>query len=155
MKNILITGGAGFIGCHTAKKLMELGNNIIIIDDFNDYYDVGFKRERVKALLNGKESKIYEIDFTDYSEIEKVFKKEKIDQICHLGARAGVRYSIINPFIYEKVNILGTLNLLELAKNYEIRHFVAASSSSVYGNNKKIPFNENDEVNEPKGLWSF
>ncbi|MBS3158930.1 GDP-mannose 4,6-dehydratase [Candidatus Woesearchaeota archaeon] len=152
-ETILVTGGAGFIGFHTSKKLLELGKNIIIIDNFNDYYNVKLKEDRI-AQLPKKDLKVYNEDIADFKAISRIIKKNPITKICHLAAQAGVRYSLKNPFIYERSNVLGTLNLLEAAKQSEIKDFVLASSSSVYGNNKKIPFSEEDNVDNPISFYA-
>lgn len=146
---ILITGGAGFIGSATAKKMIERGDQVVLVDNFNDYYDPQLKRDRVKTLLKGKKFKLYEADIRNYDEMEKIFKKEKPDKILHLAAMAGVRYSLEKPLLYADVNVMGTLNLLELSRIYKIKNFVYASSSSVYGVNKKVPFAETDFVDNP------
>src|SRR3989339_1104968 len=138
--NILITGGAGFIGSHTVRALLNRGDTVICVDDFNDYYDVSLKEARIQDFIHHPCFKLYRQDICDVVEIEKIFKTYNIDKICHLAARAGVRYSIENPFIYEKTNGYGTLVLLEMAQKYKIKNFVFASSSSVYGGNTKIPF---------------
>ena len=137
---ILITGGAGFIGSAVSKKLMDRGDKVVIIDNFNDYYDPKLKYDRIKIFLKGYKFKLYKGDILNYKFLEKIFRKEKPDKIVHLAAMAGVRNSIINPFIYAEVNIMGSINLLELAVKHKIKNFVFASSSSVYGNNKKLPF---------------
>ncbi|MFA6098533.1 MAG: GDP-mannose 4,6-dehydratase [Patescibacteria group bacterium] len=149
MKNVLVTGGAGFIGSHVAKKLLERGDQVIIVDNFNDYYDPSLKEDRIKILLKDLSFKLYRTDIVNLDDLKKIFQKNKIDEICHLAARAGVRASIANPFIYQQSNDLGTLNLLELAKDFKIKDFVFASSSSVYGGNAKIPFSESDPVDHP------
>jgi len=167
---ILITGGAGFIGSAVAKKLMDRGDKVVIIDNFNDYYDPKLKYDRVKIFLKeykftptpehqkGKPLvwgfKLYKGDIRNFKFLEKIFRKEKPDKIVHLAAMAGVRYSINNPFIYADVNIMGSLNLLELAVKYKIKNFVFASSSSVYGNNKKLPFSETDSVDHPMAMYA-
>lgn len=149
--NILVTGGAGFIGFWTAKKLIERGDNVIIIDDLNPYYDTTLK----KARLNNLDTEnFHQVDLSDYEKLKEVFKKHKIDKICHLAAQAGVRYSLENPFQYERSNGLGTLNLLELCKEFNIKDFIFASSSSVYGGNKKQPFSEDDSVDNPISLYA-
>ena len=149
MAKILITGGAGFIGAHVAKKLIERGDRVVLIDNFNDYYDPKLKRDRVKNLLKGLKFKLYKGDIRDLKLLEKIFQKEKIDKVIHLAGMAGVRSSLDDPFLYEDVNVRGTINLLELAVKYKIKNFVFASSSSVYGNNKKTPFSESDSVDYP------
>jgi UDP-glucuronate 4-epimerase len=140
--NILVTGGAGFIGAHVCKALLSRGDSVICIDDFNDYYDPKLKESRVKEF--SENFKLYRADIRDFDVLKKIFSAHKIDKVAHLAARAGVRASLQNPFIYEEVNVKGTLNLLELSK--DVKNFVFASSSSVYGGNKKIPFSESDPV---------
>lgn len=146
---VLITGGAGFIGSTLTKKLIDRGDEVVIIDNFNDYYDVQLKRDRISEFLKGYDAKVYEGDIRDEKFCEEMFKKEKFDKVVHLAAMAGVRNSLLKPMLYEDVNIKGTMNLLELAVKYEIKNFVYASSSSVYGNNKKVPFSESDSVDTP------
>jgi UDP-glucuronate 4-epimerase len=146
---ILITGGAGFIGSACAKKLMDRRDKVVIIDNFNDYYDPKLKYDRIKIFLRGYKFKMYKADIRDGKIMERVFKKERPDKVIHLAAMAGVRYSLENPKLYADVNIMGSINLLELAVKYKIKNFVYASSSSVYGNNKKYPFSESDSVDFP------
>lgn len=146
---ILITGGAGFIGSACAKKLIDRGDKIVIIDNFNNYYDPSLKEARIKKFLRGYKFKLYRGDIRDQKLIEKIFKKEKIDKVIHLAALAGVRNSLKDPRSYMDVNIMGSINLLEAAVKYKIKNFVFASSSSVYGNNKKMPFSESDPVDTP------
>jgi UDP-glucuronate 4-epimerase len=157
MKKILVTGGAGFIGFHVANALLMQGTKVVIVDNFNDYYDSKLKYDRIKQLKkskNKKNLKVYKIDILNYKKLQKIFKKHKFDKVCHLAAQAGVRYSLKNPFIYEQSNNIGTLNLLELCKKNKIKHFVFASSSSVYGGNKKIPFSEEDKVDNPVSFYA-
>lgn len=149
MEKVLITGGAGFIGSATAKTLMERGDKVVLIDNFNDYYDPQLKKDRIKKFLKGYEFKLYKGDIRDIKLLEKIFRKEKIDKIIHLAAMAGVRNSLKNPTLYADVNIMGSINLLEMAVKYKIKNFIFASSSSVYGNNKKQPFSESDNVDTP------
>ena len=135
---VLVTGGAGFIGSHISKRLMDLGYEVIIVDNFNEYYKPSLKEDRIKIFLKDYKFKLYIIDIADFRVLKKIFQENKIDIICHQAAQAGVRYSLENPFIYEEVNLKGTLNLLELAKEFKIKGFIFASSSSVYGGNEKI-----------------
>lgn len=151
--NILVTGAAGFIGSWVSKALAERGDTVIGLDNLNDYYDPQLKEARL-LWINSPRFKFYKADFSNLEEVRNIFKRERIDKICHLGAQAGVRYSIINPFVYEKSNLLGMLNLLEMAKTFDINSFIYASSSSVYGNNKKIPFSERDNVDNPISLYA-
>ena len=146
---ILVTGGAGFIGSHTVDALLGRGDSVVCVDNLNDYYPPAIKKSNISVFLGNKKFKFYKNDITDYGAMAKIFKKEAFDAVCHLAARAGVRPSIENPFIYEEVNIRGSLNLLELARLNGIGNFVLASSSSVYGNSRKIPFSETDNVDNP------
>lgn len=146
---ILVTGGAGFIGSHLSKALIDRGDQVVIIDNFNDYYEPQLKEDRLKTILKKYKFKLYRGDIRDAELLEKIFKKEKIDKVVHLAAMAGVRNSLKNPLLYEEVNVRGTMNLLEKSVKYKIKNFVYASSSSVYGNNKKLPFSETDSVDTP------
>lgn len=150
---VLVTGGAGFIGAHVAQKLQERGYTVIVVDNFNTYYDPQLKEARLKNLV-GENAQIYRVDIADKTALDNIFKENKIDVICHLAAQAGVRYSLENPHIYEESNVAGTLNLLECARQYGVDNFVFASSSSVYGNNKEIPFKEEHKTEEPASLYA-
>ena len=132
---VLVTGIAGFIGSNTAKKLLERGDEVVGIDNFNDYYDPSLKERRISDFLGAYNLRVYRVDISDKKELGKIFEENKIDKICHLAAQAGVQYSIENPSTYIQSNIIGTNNLLELAKDNDIKDFVFASSSSVYGGN--------------------
>ncbi|MDR3559157.1 MAG: SDR family NAD(P)-dependent oxidoreductase [Candidatus Pacebacteria bacterium] len=149
MTKVLITGGAGFIGSACAKALMDRGDEVVLIDNFNDYYDPTLKEARIKKFLKGYKFKLYRGDIRDEKLVERIFKKEKINKVIHLAAMAGVRNSLLNPKLYLDVNVMGSVNLLEAAVKYKIKNFVFASSSSVYGNNKKVPFAETDPVDTP------
>lgn len=142
-KTVLITGVAGFIGFHTVKKLLNENYKVVGIDNLNDYYDPIIKKKRL-ALLKHKNFIFHKLDFTNFKKINTVLKGYSFSKIIHLGAQAGVRYSIENPFAYEQTNFLGTLNLLEFAKSKKIDQFILASTSSVYGKNEKQPFEESD-----------
>ncbi len=146
---VLITGGAGFIGSHLAKALIDRGDEVVIIDNFNGYYDPQLKVDRVRHILGNSAFKLYRGDIRDYELLKKIFEREKVDKVMHLAAMAGVRYSLKVPLLYQDVNIRGTLNLLELAVKHKIRNFVLASSSSVYGERKDPPFSESDRVDHP------
>jgi len=148
---ILVTGGAGFIGFYLAKKLSEK-DDVVIVDNLSDYYDVKLKEDRLEQIKDKVE--FHKIDISDFSSLKKIFEKYEFDLICHIAAQAGVRYSLINPWAYEKSNILGTLNIFELAKKFNIKKVIYASSSSVYGGNKKVPFSEEDKVDKPISLYA-
>ncbi|MAG38832.1 epimerase [Candidatus Woesearchaeota archaeon] len=147
MQSILVTGGAGFIGSHVCDKLLFEGFNVVCVDNFNKYYDPKIKNNNIRHNLKNKNYKCYKADIINYKKLAKIFSKHSIDKIIHLAARAGVRPSIKNPFIYEETNVKGTLNLLELARINNVKKFVFGSSSSVYGTNKKKPFSEKDSLN--------
>ena len=156
-KRILVTGGAGFIGSHLCERLLKEGNKVIIIDNFNNFYDPLIKERNVKEIENMMQDNqisrekfsIYRVDFRDFAEVEPVFAENNIDLVIHLAAMAGVRPSINDPMLYTDVNIKGTVNLLELSRKYNVKKFIFASSSSVYGNNEKVPFSEDDNVDFP------
>lgn len=148
-KNILVTGGAGFIGSHLCENLLNNDNNIIILDNLNNFYDINIKKNNLKiieSIATKKNIKLKKIigDIRDNEILDDIFKNNKIDLIIHLAAMAGVRPSIENSKLYYDVNINGTLNLLEYAKYYNVNKFIFASSSSIYGNNTKTPYVEND-----------
>ncbi|WP_394665212.1 GDP-mannose 4,6-dehydratase [uncultured Chryseobacterium sp.] len=169
--NYLITGGSGFIGSHLAEQLLKKGHSVINIDNFDDFYSYQIKIQNtldaiqyfsdfeysgkdndIKKLISLSQSENYRLyyqDIRDKRGLEEIFKNHKIDTVIHLAALAGVRPSIERPLEYEEVNIRGTMNLWELCKDFNINKFVCASSSSVYGNNEKIPFSETDNVDNP------
>jgi len=142
-----VTGVAGFIGFHVASALLQRGEKVIGIDNLNPYYDVSLKEARLKQILSYHH-------FTFYREDISNFEVLHIERICHLAAQAGVRHSIQNPFIYEQSNVKGFLNLLEIARKFPVTNFVFASSSSVYGGNKKLPFSIGDTVDTPISLYA-
>lgn len=145
-RTYLVTGGAGFIGSSLADFLLKKDYKVVVIDNFCNFYDPSIKRNNVKDNLDNPNYKLYEIDLRCKSDVEKVFRENKIDNVIHLAAMAGVRPSIENPILYQEVNCIGTQNLLEVMKEYGVKNLVMASSSSVYGNNKKVPFKETDIV---------
>lgn len=149
MKTILVTGAAGFIGSAVSGALLRRGDMVIGIDDFNDYYNPALKEDRIKHFCESEHFRLYRADIRDERTVENVFLENRIDQICHLAARAGVRASLENPKLYTDVNVVGTQILLELARRHAIRDFIYASSSSVYGGNTKIPFEESDPIAIP------
>lgn len=146
---IIVTGGAGFIGSHVVGELLKKGEDVVVIDDFNDFYDPRLKRDNMALYENEPRLKLCEMDIRDRAGIEALFREESPDAVCHLAARAGVRPSIKDPFLYEEVNCLGTLNLLDAARAVKTKNFVFASSSSVYGINSKVPFSEEDPITCP------
>tara|TARA_B100000989_G_scaffold68734_1_gene47898 strand:+ start:7019 stop:8023 length:1005 start_codon:yes stop_codon:yes gene_type:complete len=150
---ILITGAAGFIGFHVAKKLLDLGHEIIGIDNLNNYYDIELKKSRLKQISSDRFNFI-KTDFADLSSLKKIFSDHHFDRVIHLGAQAGVRHSITNPSDYVQSNLVGFINILEVVRYSKIPHLVYASSSSVYGMNKKIPFSESDNVDHPISLYA-
>ncbi|HOE12219.1 MAG TPA: GDP-mannose 4,6-dehydratase [bacterium] len=148
-ETFLVTGGAGFIGSHLAKRLLEEGHRVIVLDDFNSYYNPFLKYENIRPMLDHPAFELIEGDFRDLSLLERIFLSRRIDQIVHLGARAGVRPSIQDPPLYVTTNILGTQNLLEMARRFSVKNFVYASSSSVYGGSEQYPFTETQPVDHP------
>ena len=167
---VLVTGAAGFIGFHLCERLLEEGHTVVGIDNINDYYDVNLKYARLKELgigrnnaevfnqetgSNTKENfKFIRLNLENKEEMFQLFTAENFDVVCHLAAQAGVRYSIENPDAYIQSNIVGFLNILECCRHHEIKHLVYASSSSVYGANKKVPFSEEDSVDNPVSLYA-
>ncbi len=146
---IIITGGAGFIGSHLTAALLERGEEVAVIDDFNSFYDPAIKRENVKGFAKNPRFTLFELDITDREKVTQAIRSFSPDAICHLAARAGVRPSIHDPLLYEAVNCRGTLNILEAIKDLRLKNFVFASSSSVYGINSKTPFSEEDPITRP------
>jgi UDP-glucuronate 4-epimerase len=149
MTYTLVTGSAGFIGSHVSEALLAQGEMVIGLDNLNDYYSPAWKKNNLKEALKSPNYTFIEADILNIDELKVLFNKYPITKIIHLAARAGVRPSIEQPILYEKVNVQGTLNLLELAREYAVANFIFASSSSVYGNQKKVPFSEKDRVDEP------
>ena len=150
MRSVLVTGGAGFIGSHLVERLLgEGGWRVHVVDDFNDFYDPALKRRNVAPHAGREDFRLYEADIRDRAAMERIFGEARFDCVVHLAARAGVRPSLSEPVLYAETNITGTLNLLELTRARGVRQFVFGSSSSVYGENEKVPFAEDDPVNRP------
>ncbi|MDW7679067.1 MAG: GDP-mannose 4,6-dehydratase [bacterium] len=147
--HFLVTGGAGFIGSHLVERLLEHGDEITCVDNFNDYYDPKVKYKNIENVRNHPGYCLVTGDILNEQLLKELFSQNKFDAIIHLAARAGVRPSVLQPKLYQEVNIRGTLNLLEMAKEHQTEKFVMASSSSVYGNNHKVPFSETDSVDNP------
>ncbi len=150
---ILVTGAAGFIGFHTAKQLLERGDTVVGLDNFNDYYDVDLKNSRAAILNDYPNFKMVRLDLNDRDGIEKLFNDEGLEKVIHLAAQAGVRYSIENPHAYIDSNIVGTLHILEGCRHNDVQHLVYASSSSVYGANTAMPFSVHQNVDHPLALY--
>lgn len=153
---ILVTGNAGFIGFHVAEKLLQRGENVIGIDNLNDYYDVTLKRARLNALSKSPKFTFYQINIAEPKAVDHIIKKHpEIDRIVHLAAQAGVRYSLTHPHLYTEANVVGHLAILEACRLLpNLKHLVYASSSSVYGSNQKLPFSVSDPVDHPISLYA-
>jgi UDP-glucuronate 4-epimerase len=149
MTTYLLTGAAGFIGSHLAKALLSRGASVVGVDDFNDFYDPGLKRRNVAPFLEAKAFRLREGDIRSLPFLRELFRRERFDAVLHLAARAGVRPSLKDPLLYEETNVRGTLNLLECAREFSVKKFLFASSSSVYGNRKEVPFREDMNVDFP------
>jgi UDP-glucuronate 4-epimerase len=150
MQSILITGGAGFIGSHLVDRLLSEGDwQVSVVDDFNNFYEPAIKRENVEIHKKNPNYRLFEADIRDKPALDKVFESAHFQSIVHLAARAGVRPSLQQPLLYAETNINGTMNLLELAREHGTKQFVFGSSSSVYGINAKVPFNEDDPIRQP------
>ncbi len=151
---ILVTGAAGFIGFHVAGRLLAMGLRVAGVDNLNPYYDVSLKRARLKILQGRDGFTFFEKDIRDAVAMESVFSRQAVRRVCHLAAQAGVRYSLEHPFSYQQSNLEGFLTMLEMARRFQVINFVYASSSSVYGNNRKIPFSVEDRVDHPISLYA-
>lgn len=145
----LVTGGAGFIGSHVARRLLDQGHHVVTIDEFNDYYDPVLKWDNVADLLCRQQFELYQADIRDHAQLRALLATQRFDAIIHLAARAGVRPSLVDPGLYVTTNVLGTQNMLELARELGVTNFVYASSSSVYGGNTEFPFSELQNVDRP------
>jgi UDP-glucuronate 4-epimerase len=154
LKTYLVTGAAGFIGFHVSRALLERGDRVLGLDNLNDYYDVSLKEARLRLLQDNEHFTFYKEDLANREGLTKVFRQNKIQVVCNMAAQAGVRYSLVNPFAYQSSNLEGFLNIIHLAQKHQVENFVYASSSSVYGNNKKVPFSVQDRVDTPISLYA-
>jgi len=151
---VLVTGAAGFIGHHTAKNLLERGDEVVGLDNLNEYYDVSLKHARLAILAKYPRSKFVKMDLADQDAVARVFAAEKFERVVHLGAQAGVRYSITAPFAYISSNLIGTMTVLEGCRHNGVQHLVFASTSSVYGANTRMPFSVHQNVDHPLSLYA-
>lgn len=151
---ILLTGAAGFIGFHLAGRLLSRGDEVVGVDNLNDYYPVVLKEARLSRLTSEKGFRFVKMDISDREALPALFESEKFDAVVNLAAQAGVRYSIENPWAYVESNLLGFMNVLECCRHYPVKNLVYASSSSVYGDNGKVPFSEDDKVDSPVSLYA-
>ena len=149
----LVTGAAGFIGFHACKRLLQAGHEVVGLDNMNDYYDVNLKQARLD-LLQSPLFSFHKIDLADREGIAQLFVHEEFNRVIHLAAQAGVRYSLENPFAYADSNLIGYLNILEGCRHNHVEHLLYASSSSVYGLNRKMPFSTDDSVDHPVSLYA-
>ena len=154
MKTYLVTGAAGFIGFHVSRVLLTRGDQVLGLDNLNDYYDVSLKEARLSMLRDHQHVAFYREDLANKEGLTRIFADNPIQIVCNMAAQAGVRYSLLNPFAYQRSNLEGFLNLIHLAKEHKVDNFVYASSSSVYGNNKKVPFSVKDPVDHPISLYA-
>jgi UDP-glucuronate 4-epimerase len=152
--HVLVTGVAGFIGHHLALRLLARGDSVVGIDNLNDYYDVKLKENRLKRFPANVKFSFRKLDITDRAGVHTLFEEQKFDAVVNLAAQAGVRYSIANPHAYIDANIVGFINLIEGARHTGVKHFVFASSSSVYGANTRLPLSEDDNVDHPLSLYA-
>ena len=152
--SILVTGAAGFIGYHLIKKTLNKNKEVIGIDNINSYYDIILKKDRINKLKKNKKFSFYKVDLSNYKKLNNIVKKNKIKIIIHLAAQAGVRYSIKNPRSYFNSNLEGFFNILEVSRHNKIKHLIYASTSSVYGDSKKFPLNENDRTDQPLSFYA-
>lgn len=153
-KKVLVTGAAGFIGFHLAKRLCHDGYIVVGIDNMNDYYDPRLKESRLDVLKKLESFSFHKIDLLEKERIDQLFEEEKFQYVVNLAAQAGVRYSLVNPYAYIDANVTGFLNILEACRHYPVEHLVYASSSSVYGANTKMPFSVHHNVDHPVSLYA-
>jgi len=153
-QRILVTGAAGFVGSFVAARLAAMGHQVVGCDNFNDYYDPRLKHDRVRALLAPAGVVCHTVELSDAAQVAALFERERPQLVVHLAAQAGVRYSIDNPSVYIQSNLVGFGNILEACRQGAIEHLLYASSSSVYGNNAKVPFSEDDQVDAPVSLYA-
>ena len=151
---ILVTGAAGFIGSKLMSMLAGRGDEVVGIDNLNDYYDVRLKHGRIAEFCTGERKRFMEMDIADKESLDALFAQERFDAVVNLAAQAGVRYSITNPYAYMRSNLEGFMNILEACRHYPVKHLVFASSSSVYGLNSKVPYSEEDPVDNPVSLYA-
>jgi UDP-glucuronate 4-epimerase len=152
-RKVLVTGAAGFIGFHLSERLTKLGNEVIGLDNLNDYYDVNLKIDRLRQMEGRGNFRFLRLDLADRNSMSELFSRERFDVVVNLAAQAGVRYSLINPHAYIENNISGFLNILEGCRRHQVKHLVFASSSSVYGANTKMPFSVHQNVDHPVSLY--
>jgi Nucleoside-diphosphate-sugar epimerases len=150
----LVTGAAGFIGYHVAERLLTAGHQVVGIDNLNDYYDVGLKTARLDRLADKPGFRFIKLDLADREGMAALFAEHQFQRVIHLGAQAGVRYSLVNPLAYADANLIGHLNVLEGCRHNKVEHLLYASSSSVYGLNRKLPFATEDSVDHPVSLYA-
>lgn len=151
---VLVTGAAGFIGMHVSKALLQRGDQVVGIDNLNDYYSPALKQARLEQLYPQQHFSFERIDVADSTAINELFAKQAFDAVVHLAAQAGVRYSLKNPHAYTQSNLVGFTNMLEACRSHPVKHLVYASSSSVYGGNTKVPFSEDDNVDHPVSYYA-
>jgi UDP-glucuronate 4-epimerase len=154
MPKYLVTGTAGFIGCFVAKALIARGDQVVGVDNVNDYYSVSLKRDRLKLLEGSSGFSFHHMDLSDQKQMPELFQREQFDVVVHLAAQAGVRYSLQNPAAYIDSNLVGFMNILEGCRHQQVQHLIYASSSSVYGANTKMPFSVHDNVDHPLSLYA-
>jgi UDP-glucuronate 4-epimerase len=154
MKKILVTGAAGFIGYHVSQKLLDRGDQVVGLDNLNDYYDPKLKEDRLARLTSNPDFSFQRMDLGDRESVERLFAQVEPERVVHLAAQAGVRYSLTNPHLYVQSNVTGFLNILEGCRHHGVEHLVYASSSSVYGANTKMPFSTHGNVDHPVSLYA-